>query len=133
MAGVFSGAVMDAITFIAEERIREALERGEFDNLPGAGLPLDLADDVQVSPELRMAYTLLKNAGYLAEAPNARDPKTPVENLRACLPDEEAEAYGGALRLEVLRKKAKVLTGLDGADAPASAYHNQLARKINKR
>ncbi len=121
---------MDAITCIAEGRIREALERGEFDNLPGAGAPLNLEADAHVPPELRMAHTLLKNAGYLAES---ADPKAPVESLRACLPDEEAEAYGSALRLEVLRKKAKVLSGLDRADAPASAYHNKVARKIAKR
>jgi hypothetical protein len=29
---------------IAEQRIREAQERGEFDDLPGAGKPLDLSD-----------------------------------------------------------------------------------------
>ena len=31
-------------TDIAEQRIREAQERGEFDDLPGAGKPLDLSD-----------------------------------------------------------------------------------------
>ena len=29
---------------IADQRIREAQERGEFDDLPGAGQPLDLSD-----------------------------------------------------------------------------------------
>jgi hypothetical protein len=29
---------------IAEQRIREAQDRGEFDDLPGAGKPLDLSD-----------------------------------------------------------------------------------------
>jgi hypothetical protein len=29
---------------IAERRIAEAVERGELDNLPGAGQPLDLAE-----------------------------------------------------------------------------------------
>ena len=27
---------------IAENRIREAMQQGEFDNLPGAGKPIDL-------------------------------------------------------------------------------------------
>ncbi|HEX8947618.1 MAG TPA: DnaJ family domain-containing protein [Dissulfurispiraceae bacterium] len=31
---------MDAIAKIAGERIRKALENGDFDNLPGAGKPL---------------------------------------------------------------------------------------------
>ena len=35
---------MDWYESLAERRIREAQERGEFDNLPGAGKPLDLGD-----------------------------------------------------------------------------------------
>ena len=51
---------------IAERRIQEAIERGEFDDLPGKGKPLDLGeDDRTVPPELRMAYRMVKNAGML--------------------------------------------------------------------
>lgn len=32
------------IALIADMQIRKAIERGEFDNLPGAGKPLDLSD-----------------------------------------------------------------------------------------
>lgn len=35
---------MDGYESLAERRVREAQERGEFDNLPGAGKPLDLGD-----------------------------------------------------------------------------------------
>ncbi len=35
---------MDGAESLAERRIREAQARGEFDNLPGAGKPLDLRD-----------------------------------------------------------------------------------------
>lgn len=56
---------MDPVDAIAERRIREALERGELDDLPGAGRPLNLDDDAHVPPELRAAYRLLKNAGFL--------------------------------------------------------------------
>ena len=34
--------MIDAIPIIAENRIREAMERGEFTNLTGAGRPLEL-------------------------------------------------------------------------------------------
>ena len=56
---------MDAISIIAEQRIREACERGAFDSLPGAGKPLELEDDSHIPEDLRMAYKLLKNAGYV--------------------------------------------------------------------
>jgi len=50
---------------IAEQRIREAQELGEFDDLPGAGAPLDLEDDALVPEELRAACRILKNSGFL--------------------------------------------------------------------
>lgn len=34
----------EVIALIADMRIRKAIERGEFDNLPGSGKPLDLPD-----------------------------------------------------------------------------------------
>ena len=39
------------------------MRRGDFDDLPGTGRPLDLDDDRLVPPELRIAFRILKNAG----------------------------------------------------------------------
>ena len=47
---------------IAENRIREAMEQGQFDNLPGAGEPLSLDEYFSTPEDLRMAYSVLKNA-----------------------------------------------------------------------
>ena len=58
---------MLALEIIAERKIEEAIERGEFDDLPGAGQPLDLDDlDPSLREELRLAYRILKNAGMSA-------------------------------------------------------------------
>jgi hypothetical protein len=46
-----------------DRAIREAQERGEFDNLPGKGRPLRW-DDEHVPPEWRMANRILKNSGF---------------------------------------------------------------------
>lgn len=56
---------MQAFQAIAEQRISEAVARGELDHLPGAGKPLDLGDDLLVPEDLRMAYRILKNAGFV--------------------------------------------------------------------
>jgi len=54
-----------ALLYLAERRIEEAIARGEFDDLPGAGRPLELDDlDPLVPEELRLACRILKNAGY---------------------------------------------------------------------
>lgn len=52
---------------IAENRIREAIEAGEFDNLPGRGKPIDLEDYFATPEELRLAYSILKNANCRPE------------------------------------------------------------------
>ena len=54
---------MDILAKIAEQKIREAMERGEFDNLAYHGKPLKLDDLTGVPAHLRMGYKILKNAG----------------------------------------------------------------------
>ena len=47
---------------LIDEKIRQAQERGEFDNLPGAGKPLVL-DDNPYAGDRAMAYNFLKSHG----------------------------------------------------------------------
>jgi len=49
-----------------DQQIREAQERGEFDNLPGTGKPLDLAPN-PYAQEQELAFKVLKDAGYAPE------------------------------------------------------------------
>ena len=56
---------MTSLDAIAERRIAEAQARGEFDDLPGGGAPLELEDDSLVPEDLRAAYRVLRNAGFL--------------------------------------------------------------------
>jgi hypothetical protein len=50
---------------LVERRILEAQAAGQFSNLPGEGAPLELDDDRLVPEELRVAYRILKNAGFV--------------------------------------------------------------------
>jgi hypothetical protein len=50
---------------IAEARIGEAIERGDLDDLPGSGRPLELEDLSRVPAEMRAAYKVLRNADVL--------------------------------------------------------------------
>jgi len=49
---------------IVEELIKKAQERGEFDNLPGKGKPIDLSAYFEVPEEVRVAQSVLENAGF---------------------------------------------------------------------
>jgi hypothetical protein len=48
---------------IVEALIKEAMKRGEFDNLPGKGKPIDLTQYFETPEDLRLANSVLKNAG----------------------------------------------------------------------
>ena len=52
---------------LAEARIREARERGEFDNLPGQGKPLQLDNLEGLTPEQRIEALLLRSCGEESE------------------------------------------------------------------
>lgn len=45
---------------LVEQRIQSGIERGAFDNLSGAGKPLNLDDDAFIPEDLRMAFRLLR-------------------------------------------------------------------------
>ena len=53
------------LDFLVEQKLLEAVSRGEFDDLPGAGRPLNLDDDPLIPEDLRLAYRILKNAGFV--------------------------------------------------------------------
>jgi len=55
---------MDKWEPLIDRMIRESMDRGEFDNLPGAGQPIDLAENSYEPPELRNVHRLLRNAGF---------------------------------------------------------------------
>lgn len=50
-----------------EEIIRNAMARGEFDNLGGAGKPIDLSAYFDTPEEIRLAYSVLKSADILPQ------------------------------------------------------------------
>jgi hypothetical protein len=78
---------MFLIDQITETRISEAIERGEFDNLSGAGKPLQLDDDSHVPQVLRAAYRLLKNGGFVPPEIELRREIARAEDLLADAPD----------------------------------------------
>ena len=56
-----------AIEGLVEARIREARANGAFDDLPGAGRPLELDDMRNLTPEQRLEALVLRSAGEVSE------------------------------------------------------------------
>lgn len=123
---------MNCIEHIAERRIREALARGEFDRLPGLGKPLQLDDDSDVPPELRVAYRILKNAGVVPpEVELRRDIATAEGLLMAAATAEERTEAGR--KLDYLLTRLAVSRGGARNVALENAYREQLAQKLNRK
>jgi DnaJ family protein C protein 28 len=49
---------------LIDKKIREAMERGEFENLAGKGEPIDLSENPYEDPDWRTAHRMLRNAGF---------------------------------------------------------------------
>ncbi len=97
---------MNLLDQIAETRIQEAIERGELRDLPGEGKPLQLDDDSAIPEELRVAYRILKNAGFLPPELQLRKEVREAEQLLQQLPEGEHSRARARLKLLQLRLAA---------------------------
>ena len=118
--------IMDAISWIAEQRIQEAAEQGAFDGLPGHGQPLSLKDDSHVPPELRMACKVLRNAGYVPDEVTERKEAESLLELLAHCPDEQ-EKMRHMRRLEVILALIEQRRGQAVFLPDNAAYYAKLA------
>ncbi|SFK03405.1 protein of unknown function [Desulfomicrobium apsheronum] len=80
---------MNILAELAERAIQEAQQRGEFDDLSGQGQPLPETNDPFMPETLRMAYKMLKNAGYV---PREVQSQREIRSLIECLERETDEA-----------------------------------------
>ena len=55
---------MDRWESLVDQKIREAMEQGEFDNLSGKDAPIDLSENPFEDPDWRTAHRLIRNAGF---------------------------------------------------------------------
>ena len=89
---------------IADQKIREAMEQGEFDDLPGKGKPLNLEDDSHLPEDLRLAYKILKNAECLPPELELRKEIHNLESLLGGIQDTQ-EKYRQMKKLNFLVMK----------------------------
>lgn len=114
---------------LAEKHIGEAQARGEFEDLPGTGEPLDLGDDALVPEELRAAYRLLKNAGCLPPEVEAHGEIRDIEALLRAA--DCAEERGRLLsRLQFLLLRAPL--GQRGSLKIEADYAEKIAEKLGR-
>jgi hypothetical protein len=93
---------------IVEERILQAQRRGDFENLPGSGKPLEIEDDRHIPEDLRLAYKILKNAGCIPPEIELKKEIHQTRDLLAAMEDT-AQKYRTLTRLNYLILKLNCL------------------------
>lgn len=118
------------IASLAERRIAEAQEAGEFDNLPGYGKPLELEDDSHIPPELRMSYKILKNSGHI---PPELAERKEIDSLLDMLEGSEDEQLKlrQMRKLEVMLLQARTRRRRSLALEQADPYYEKVIRRIS--
>jgi hypothetical protein len=114
---------------IAERRIQEAIKDGAFDDLPGSGKPLALESDSQVPEDLRMAYKLLRNAGYVPPEVSLRKEIAKTEDLLAGMEDTK-ERYCQLKKLNFLIMKLNMMRGTTTTLEKDQRYEKKLAERF---
>ena len=115
---------------MVEKKLKEAIVRGEFDNLPGKGKPLVLEDESRIPVELRLANKILKNAGYLPEEVTIKHEISSIEDLLKNSPDEK-EKFKAIKRLNYLNFKLATLRP-STLELEEHRYALKLADKLTK-
>ena len=106
------------LDFLVEKRLEEAVSRGELANLPGEGRRLALEDDALVPEDLRAAYRILKNAGFV---PPEVEAFTEIAQLEALVSREGEDA---AARSKAARRLALLRTQIE------TAYYERALAKL---
>ena len=117
---------MTGFDAIIEAKIAEAQRAGAFDNLPGAGKPLALDDDRLVPEDVRMAYRILRNTGFVPAEVEGRKEAADLRKLIAATVDQPEKR-------RALAKLALLETRLEarGTGVPrASDYYAKLGASI---
>lgn len=115
----------------AERHILEAQKRGELENLSGSGKPLQLDDNSAVPAELRSAYHLMKNSGFLPPELSARKDALTLADLLLVTDPASKEYVEFSRQLRSLELRLQ-LSGVN-TDFLKMPYRHQLMSRFEKR
>ncbi len=90
---------------MAENRIREAIAEGKFDHQPRAGQRLDLEEYFSAPEDLRMAYSILKNANC---APAEVELLNEIARVKETLAQTEDEVTRQTLQHTLTRRQTEL-------------------------
>jgi hypothetical protein len=89
---------------LIENKIREAMEAGEFDNLSGKDQPIDLEAYFSTPSDLRLSYSVLKSARCLPEEVELRkEIESLTEQLSNCTDERRKHSIQEQITTKTLK------------------------------
>ncbi|MGA2026857.1 MAG: DnaJ family domain-containing protein [Syntrophobacteraceae bacterium] len=125
-------SIFEAFDKIAEKKIREAIDNGEFDDLPGKGKPLRLEDDRHLPQDIRLAHKILKNADCLPPELELRKEILTIEELLDGIKDTK-EKYRQIKKLNYLIMKLNMSRRSSLDLEKNQVYYEKLVEKMGKK
>jgi hypothetical protein len=98
---------------LVESLIKEAQERGEFENLPGKGIPIDLTTYFETPEDVRVAQSVLKNAGITSPEVELLKEIADLKQLLAGLADDDKkqkiqkQIHGKQIEFDLMMERQK--------------------------
>jgi hypothetical protein len=121
---------MFLLTRIAERKISQAIEDGSLDFAKWKNVPLPEDDDPLVPDDLKIAYKMLKNAGYLPPEIEAKKEIQTLEELISRTEDEH-------VRLKQMKKLNVLLMKMEASRktptnlAAQDDYYRKVVERIS--
>ncbi len=121
---------MDFLASIAEQKILKAMEEGDLNSSKWKNKPLPLEDDHLVPEDLKIAYKMLKNSGYLPPEIEDRKEIKRIEDLIASTEDEH-ERLRQMKKLNVLLMKVEEKRAFSSNIASQEDYYRKVVERIS--
>ncbi len=117
---------------LAEEAIQKGIREGAFDDLEGKGKPLRFEDDAMVPEDCRMAYKILRNAGFSPpEIQDEKEIRTLLDLLEGC--EDEHERYRQIQKLNLLVTRLNMRRKRPIALEANQRYHQRIVESVSVR
>ncbi len=116
---------------IIEQRIKDAQKKGDFDNLPGKGEPLEVEDNSHVPEELRLVYKILKNANCVPPEVQLRKDIRVMEDMLEGMKDEK-EKYRHIKKINFKIMKLNLMRQASPLLNDTETYYKKIVEKTGK-
>lgn len=124
---------MDIVAVIAENKIKEAIRKGELKNLDGEGRPLELEDLSNVPEDLRAAYIIMKNANMMPQELELRKEIVSLQDLINCCYEDKEKKDRLRRRLNQKLLRFNLLMEKRGKSPAMVTYEDQVYDRLGSK